>query len=172
MSDLMEQVTGDQDPLKKLLSKIPGFDGFMERQNRRAADALLRETIRLQFHEQWKRVSELQQEFANAGELMYLDDLETAATKIQTFIDKVDGASRGYSSFFDAIKINEEELAKIYEFDAALLDMADGVSSAISNIHASMGTDGLPAAVRHLVSLSRDLVSTFDQRDEVVKAIQ
>ncbi|TAK13664.1 MAG: hypothetical protein EPO32_04505 [Anaerolineae bacterium] len=172
MSDLMDQVTADQDPLKKLLSKVPGFNGFIERQNRRAADALLRETIALKFHDQWKRVSELQQEFASAGELAVLDDLETAATKIQTFIDKIQNAARGYSSFFDAVKVNEEELAKIYEFDAALLDMADGIGSAIDNVQSSVGTDGLPAAVRHLVSMARDLVSTFDQRDEVVKGVQ
>lgn len=172
MSDLMDQVTADQDPLKKLLSKVPGFNGFIERQNRRAADALLRETIALKFHDQWKRVSELQQEFASAGELAVLDDLETAATKIQTFIDRIQTAARGYSSFFDSVKVNEEELAKIYEFDAALLDLADGVSSAIDNVRSSVGTDGLPAAVRHLVSLARDLVSTFDQRDEIVKGVQ
>ncbi|MBI3159634.1 MAG: hypothetical protein HYZ26_08565 [Chloroflexi bacterium] len=171
MSDLMDQVTADQDPLKKLLSKIPGFSGFIERQNRRAADQLLRETIAKQFHELWKRVSELQQEFAASGDLAVLDDLETAAMKIQTFIDKVETAARGYSSFFDAVKINEEELAAIYQFDAALLDLADGIGSAVDNVQASVGTDGLPAAVRHLVGLTRELVSTFDQRDEVVKAI-
>ncbi len=36
MSDLFDQVTGDQDIFKKLASKIPGFDGYIERQNRRA----------------------------------------------------------------------------------------------------------------------------------------
>ena len=43
MSDLFDQVTGDQDIFKKLASKIPGFDGYIERQNRRAADKLMRE---------------------------------------------------------------------------------------------------------------------------------
>ncbi|MCJ7701306.1 MAG: hypothetical protein MUO62_06960, partial [Anaerolineales bacterium] len=60
MSDLFEKVTGDQDFFKKIASKIPGFNGYIERSNRRAADKLLRETIADRFEELWQRVSSLQ----------------------------------------------------------------------------------------------------------------
>ncbi|MDH5508474.1 MAG: hypothetical protein OEZ02_14725 [Anaerolineae bacterium] len=172
MSDLFDQVTSDQDPFKRIASKIPGFDGYIERQNRRAADKLLREAIADQYTELWKRVGNLQQDFASEGEISYLDDLEKSATKLQTFIDKVQNAAHGYSSFFEAKKVNEEELARLYEFDAALLDLVDGISSAIDNVAASMGSDGLPAAIRHLLGLSRDLVSTFDSRDAAILATE
>ena len=102
---------------------------------------------------------------------MYLDDIETAATKLQTFIDKISGAAYGYSGFFDAIKINEDELAKLYEFDATLLEGADEVSRAVDNLESSIGTDGLPAAIRHLVGLTRDLVTAFENRDQVLTEI-
>ena len=171
MSDLFDKVTSGQDGLTKLIGKIPGFKGYIERSSRRAADKLLREQIASQYSIVRKRVGEIQQDLANSGDFMYLDDLETAATKLQTFIDKISNAAYGYSGFFDAIKINEEELAKIYDFDAALMETADEVGRAVENVEASLGTDGLPASVRHLVSLTRDLVTTFDQRDEVVTGI-
>ena len=171
MSDLFDKVTSGQDALTKLISKIPGFKGYIERSSRRSADKLLREQIGNEFSIIRKKVGEIQQDFASFGELMYLDDLETAATKLQTFIDKVSNAAYGYSGFFDAVKINEEELAKIYEFDVALLESAGEVSRAVENVEASIGTDGLPASVRHLVGLTRDLVTTFDRRDEVVLGI-
>ena len=172
MSDLYDKVTEHQDPLTKLIGKIPGFNGYIEKGKRRAADKLLREQIANQYKELWKRVGNLQQDFASSGELTYLDDLEKAAMKLQTFIDKVSNAAYGYAGFFDAIKIKEDELAKIYEFDISLLDMVDEFSRAIDNIEASVGSDGLPAAIRHLVGLTRDLVSTFDRRDEVVAAVE
>lgn len=171
MSDQMDQVTSDQDPLTKLAGKIPGFSGYIERQSRRAADKLLRETIGKQYRELWKRVGNAQQDLASDGELQYLDDLEKAATKIQTFIDKITGASYGYSGFFDAVKINEEELYKLYEYDQALLDLVDGISRAIDNIEASKGTDGMPAAISHLVNLSRELVTAFEGRDQVLVSV-
>ena len=45
MSDLFDKVSGQMDFVKQLASKIPGFSGYVERQNRRAADKLLRETV-------------------------------------------------------------------------------------------------------------------------------
>jgi hypothetical protein len=172
MGDLYDKVTEGQDPLTKLISKIPGFSGYIEKNSRRAADKLLREQISSVYTELWKRVGNLQQDLASSGELEHLDELETAATKMQTFIDKVSNAAYGYAGFFDAIKIKEDELAKIYQFDAALLEMSDEVGRAIDNVETSIGGDGLPAATRHLVSLSRDLVSTFESRHEVVVAIE
>ncbi len=51
MSDLFETVKGGQDIFKKLLSYIPGFSGYMERTNRRAADKLLRDQVALKYSE-------------------------------------------------------------------------------------------------------------------------
>ncbi len=167
MSDLYEKVTDDQDPLRKLASKIPGFSGYIERENRRAADKLLRESIADKFDQVWKKVGYLQKDMVK-DQLEYVDDLESAAMKIRTFIDKVRTASYGATGFFDAVKINQDELAKLYEFDLALVAKAEELSHAVDNVEASIGTDGMPAAVSNLVSLSRDLVSTFEKRGEVI----
>jgi hypothetical protein len=169
MSDLFEKVTGDQDIFKKLASKIPGFSGYIERSNRRAADKLLRETVAERFEELWQRVSALQIDFINQGEIQYLDDLERGAIKIRTFIDKIRRASYGYSGFFDATKVNEAELARVYEYDSAMLDLVEDVNRAIDNVEASMGTDGVPAAIRNLVTKAQDCITVFNRRDEVMK---
>ena len=169
MSDLFDQVTGDQDIFKKLASKIPGFDGYIERQNRRAADKLLRETIADHFEALYKRISALQADFVSQGELLYIDDLERAAIKLRTFIDKIRRASYGYSGFFDAVKINEAELARVYEYDASFFDLEDEIGQAIDNVEASMGSDGLPAAIRHLTGKAQDCLDAFNRRDEVMR---
>ncbi len=172
MDDMMDQIQGkiggDMDPFKKILGKIPGFSGYVERQNRRDSDKLMREIVASRFEEQWQRVSALQRDFISQGEIAYVDDLEAAAIKLRTFADRVRRASRGYSGLFDAVKINEEELAQLYQYDSAMLDLADAVSHAIDNIEVSVGTDGLPAAIRNLVSKSRECIEVFDKREEVV----
>ena len=169
MSDLFEQVTGDQDIFKKLASKIPGFKGYIERSDRRAADKMLREQVAERFEELWQRISALQVDFISQGEILYVDDLEKAAIKLRTFIDKIRRASYGYSGFFDAAKVNEEELARVYEYDGAMLDLVDEVGRAIDNIEASIGTDGLPASIRNLVAKAQDCITVFNRRDDVMK---
>lgn len=172
MSDLVDQilgkVTGDMDIFKKIASKIPGFSGYMERQNRRDSDKMLRETIASRIEEQWAHVSGLQRDFISRGEIAYVDDLEGAALKLRTFADRVRRATRGYSGLFDAVKINEKELEQIYRYDAAMLELVDQVAHAVENIEQSIGSDGLPAAIRNLNAVARNCVEVFDRRDEVV----
>jgi len=172
MSDLINQILGkvssDMDPFKKILNYIPGFKGYIERQSRRDSDKLLRDTIANRFEALWQRVSALQRDFITQGEITLIDDLEAAAIKIRTFIDRIRRAPRGYSGLFDAVKINEDELAKLYQYDSAMLDLAEGVSRAIDNVEASIGTEGLPAAIRNLVNATQDCITVYDRRGEVI----
>jgi len=165
-------VKGDMDLFKKILSKIPGFSGYMERQNRRDSDKLIRDRIFSRFRELESRLSGVQRDFIARGELDYIDDLEASAIKMRTFADRVRTATRGYSSLFEAVKINEEELRKSYEYDASMLDLVDEVSRAIDHIEASVGTDGLPAAIRNLEAVTRQCIETFDRREEIILAPQ
>ncbi|MBV6451840.1 MAG: hypothetical protein MHPDNHAH_02587 [Anaerolineales bacterium] len=169
MDDFFQKVTSMQDPFKKLLSHIPGFGGYVERQNRRDADKLLRDTVTQRFEEQHKRASQLQTELVSAGKIEFVDDMEKATIKLQTFIDKISRAPRGYAGFFDAVKVNEKELEAIYQFDAAFFDLAEQVGRAIDNVEQSLGDDAaLPAAIRNLATLARLAVETYEKRGEVV----
>ncbi len=169
MSDFFGHVTGDQDPVRKLLSYIPGFGGYIERSNRRAADKLVRDSVAQRFEELYKRISRIQNDIIGQGGLEFIDELEKAALQLRTFADKIRTATYGYSGFFDAVKINEEELAKLYAFDAAFFQIADQISAGLDNLEATMGqTEGLPAAIRNVVSLAREATSTFDRRYETI----
>lgn len=168
MGDLYDRVKGEQDAVTKLLSKIPGFKGYIERQSRRASDKLLRETIANHYEAQWQRISGLQKDLISQGGIMYIDDLEAAALKLRQFIDRVRTASYGYAGFFDAVKIREDELAAVYQYDLTLLDMETEIGRAIDNVEGSLGTDGLPAAIRHLTSKAQECLDAFNKRTEVM----
>ena len=169
MDDFFQKVTSQQDPFKRLASFIPGFGGYIERQNRRDADKLLRETVARRFEEQYQRASQLQTELISAGKIEFVDDMEKAVIKLRTFIDKISTAPRGYSGLFDAVKINESELESIYQFDAAFFDLAEQVGRGLDNVEASLNEDAaLPAAIRNVTSLARMAVETYNRRSEAV----
>jgi hypothetical protein len=168
MSDLFDTVKGGQDIFKKLLSYIPGFSGYIERTNRRAADKLLREQVALKYSELAARTSRLQKDIADAGQIDFLDDIDSIGLKLRTFADRIKNASYGYSGFFDAVKINEKELAKIYTFDTAFFMLADQVSSGLDNVEAAVAGDGLKAAIRAVNDLARQVGETYDRRYETI----
>ena len=167
MSDFFEKVTSQTDPFKKLVGYLPGFGGYVERQNRRDADKLLRDTVALRFEELWKRTSNLQSELVSAGSIELVDDVEKASIQLRTFIDKISTAPRGYAGLFDAVKINEKELEALYQFDLAFFDLAEQVGRAVDNLEASLADEAaLPAAIRNLTTLSRLAVETYNRRNE------
>ncbi|HEU4745373.1 MAG TPA: hypothetical protein VFS61_09055 [Anaerolineales bacterium] len=169
MDEFFQKVTSQMDPFKSLASHIPGFKGYVERQNRRDADKLLRDTVARRFDEQWKRASQLQVDMVSQGMITYVDDMERAVLQLRTFIDKMSTAPRGYSGLFDAVKINEKELEAIYQYDAAFFDLAEQVGRALDNVEASLGDESaLPAAIRNVTSIARMAVETYNRRSEVV----
>ncbi len=170
MSDPLGKVTEGKDLVGKIQNFLSGFIGYIDRERRRDADKLLRETVAQRYEEQWARISQVQRQFISEGNLELVDDLEAAAIKLRGFIDRVNGAAYGYAGFFDAVRVHKDELESLYEFDLALLEGAGGISGAIDNVAASVGTDGLPAAIRHLVTVSQESVDIFNRRDEVILA--
>jgi len=168
MSDLFETVKGQQDIFKKLLSYIPGFNGYVERTNRRAADKLLRDQVALRYAELANRASRLQKDIADAGQIDMLDDIDNASLKLRTFSDRIKNASYGYSGFFDAVKINEKELAQIYTFDAAFFDLGEQISHGLDTVESSVGGDGLKAAIHSVNDLVRQAGETYDHRYQIL----
>ena len=170
MSDPLGKITAGKDLFGKVRNFLSGFVGYVNRENRREADKVLRTTLAQRYEEQWTRISALQRDLIAGGQLELVDDLEGAAIKLRTFVDRVKTASYGYAGFFDAVRINEPELQKIYEYDAAMLESVQKVSGAVDNVAASIGSDGLPAAIRNLVSISQDVIDAFNRREEIILA--
>jgi hypothetical protein len=161
-----DKVSSDLDPFKKILSVIPGFKGYIERQKVRFRQILRKRSPIASINSG----SAFSVTATSTRASFNVDDLEAAAIKLRTFIDRIRRARRGYSGLFDAEKINEKELLLLYQYDAALLEMSDQVASAIDNVEASIGSDGLPAAIRNLTSVSQQCIDAYNRRDEAMRA--
>jgi hypothetical protein len=168
MADLFKKITDSRNLIEKIGAAIPGFKGYADRNSRRDADKLLRETVAGRFEQQWSRISGIQRDVINQGSIELVDDLEAAVVKIRTLVDRVRTASYGYAGFFDAVKINEPELAQLYQFDASLLDRAVQMAAAVDNVASSVGSDGMPAAVRNVAALAQDALDAFQGRNELI----
>lgn len=168
MSEIFDNVKSDHDIFTKLVSMIPGFKGYVEMQDRRASDKLMRDEIAKRFTQLERRVSEVQTQAISMGAIELLDQFESAAIKLRQFADRIRNASYGYSPLFAAVKVKKEDLAVLYAYDLTLLDKAEGIGAAIDNAEASLGTEGITAALRHLTRLSQEAVDAYNHRSSVI----
>lgn len=171
--DIFEKVKGSRNLVEKLGSIIPGWKGYQERQERRSADQLMRQTLAEKMTAQRKRLDVAQQELINSGKLDLVDDVGRAVTQLQTFIDRVRLASYGYSGLFDAVKINQDELEQMYNFDAALFEYVDRLNTANDRLIEAIDTgEGLKEVIRIVQDICREANATFDEREHVLLGTQ
>ena len=169
MGDIYEKVKDSRTALEKLTDFIPGWGGYQERQTRRKADQLLRQTLAEKLAGQRQRLDVAQKDLINHGKMDLLDDVGSAVTQLQTFIDRVRLASYGYSGLFDAAKINEAELEQMYNFDAALFAYVERLEAANDRLRQAIPSgEGLVETIRIVQDICREANSTFDQREHVI----
>jgi len=150
---MLDKVKNEMSGLEGLIAKIPGYKGYKEKEQRREADKLLRDHIAGRMRTVKTQLDALQTDLVSAGKFDLLDETGSAATQIQTFIDRVRTAPYGYGGLFDAAKVKEDDLDRVYEFDSTLVSFADRIEAAISR--AREGVEGEDA--RSLVLMIRDL---------------
>ena len=173
MGDIYEKVQDSRTGLEKLADVIPGWGGYQERQNRRKADQLLRQTLAEQLAGQRRNLDAAQKDLINHGKMDLLDDVGSAVTQLQTFIDRVRFASYGYSGMFDAVRINEAELEQMYNFDAALFEYVERLNAAARHLQEVIPTgEGLVETIRIIQDICREANSTFDQREHLILGSQ
>jgi hypothetical protein len=132
MADLRDRIRKDEGSFQKLLASIPGFDGYREREIRRAADKILRDHLVTLVDGARERLRAVISDCARAGKLAALDPLDRLAGRLVKLRDNIRLADYGYTGFFDAAKIKEDELDRMYEYDLSLREEVGGIQGAVA----------------------------------------
>ncbi len=168
MSDIFSKIVGGRNALEQLGSKIPGYKGYQEKEARREADRLLRDEVVRIYALQLARLNDVPSALLEAGKLEQLADVDKARTRLQTFTDRVRTASMGYGGFFDAVKVGEDELQKLYNFDDGLLE---GIGRVTAAIDAVVGPEHDAQALKQLIAVADELNNTFSLRESVIRGM-
>jgi len=175
MVDLRQTVSDHMGKFESLVSKVPGYSGYKEKEQRREADTLLRQHIAGQFAEQLTKAEDIASQMLTGPGIAQLDDMGKGNTRLQTLIDKIKTAAQGYAGFFDAVRVKEDELDILYEFDNNMLYKVDEVSEALDNVQAvldSGDSSKLAPAVRRYIRTVTDASAEFDKRRDTMIGIQ
>ena len=159
MEPILDKARAGQNALEKLASAIPGFKGYRERELRRDADRQQREHLAARLEANKKALNELADQATRGGALDAINDIEAARKRLDRVAARVRYAERGYSGFFDAVKVDETVLARIYQFDVSLLEGVEAVRTATEAARAAG-----PAAARPALPAVTAAVDALDAR--------
>ncbi len=169
MSSNYEKVKGERGWLESLIGKIPGYKGYKEKEMRREADSLLRGALVRDFTLQLNRLAPMQSALLDQGGIELMDDIGAVKTSLQTLIDRIKNAAQGYAGFFDAVRVKEDELDRLEQFDAQLVDEVSRVSAAFDFLDKAIQENGdvkaAIASARSIVQRSQRPFQQAQQRD-------
>ncbi len=97
--------------------------------------------------------------------------MDRLLAKMDRVVEKVNHAMYGYSGFFDAVKVKEDNLDNMIAFDNKLIDGITSLTTEIDAFKADLAsgaTTNLKTRVQNVTDKLESLENTFDQRNEVI----
>lgn len=159
---------------ERILAAIPGFHGYKEKELRRESDKIIRSHLYLRLTGAENVLKTISQKLADRRWLDVLTELDRLLAKFGRVAQKVNHASYGYAGFFDAIKIKEENLDRMIEFDSQLVDDVDGLTAEIEAFKSEVTKGEVKNARERIQAVTDKLVGfeeAFDRRQEIIVGV-
>jgi hypothetical protein len=172
MSELYDKIVNQRGSFERLVARIPGFRGYQDKTARRKADTMLRDHIADQINEKIQRFVRIQNVILDKAGMSYMSKARTVKDKIQLYHDRVKAAAPGYSAMWAAVKIDSEELEKIYSFDEAQIRYVDKLNEALDTLEKAVNSkEGIDAALDAVDALAGEANEAFNLREDVLTNI-
>jgi hypothetical protein len=159
---------GEKNWLERLAEKIPGYAGYQAKERRRDVDKLHRDALADRVRAIKAPIATAVRDLTDSGRLLEVAPLERVSKKVDTVENRIRFASYGYSGFFDAVQIKEEQLDRIYRFDLGLVEKVEEVERQAAALNAGGSGADLKASVQALEGAVDDLSATFDTRHQAI----
>lgn len=172
--DMYEKIESESSLLGKIASYIPGFSGYMERSRRREADQILRTTIAGRLEQIRLQLGSIQQDLSRDIILAidHAEPLGRADTCLMGLVGKIKDAPQGYAGFFDAVKVKEDDLQRIYVFDEGMMNHVDQISATVAALQKAVLDGGdIAGTIRQLSAECQEANSVFNSRQEVLSGV-
>lgn len=148
MAEAMERAQRARHLLERLGARVPGFAGYLQRELRREVDELLRQQVAGRLEAARRELAQLISalSLAQAAELARCNRWDK---ELDSLAQQVRAAGAGYAGLFDAAKVREEELARLYEVDLALAEGGEELLAVVTQRRPGWEED-LERRIHHL----------------------
>jgi len=172
LNDNLRKVQANESFLEKIKRFIPGYSGYVNRDNAREIDTMLRNEIASHLEGNKKIISNTVTALSLSGKLFAMPDLTALDKKNETVIAKFRSAARGYSGAFDAAKVKEDKLNLLYNFDLSLIESAENIRKNFSDMEAlaESGADIKDNVKTNSKALDA-LIDKFTERENLIHSL-
>jgi hypothetical protein len=173
--DIRNRVEEDRGALKRLQLLVPGFRGYREQEDLRAADSLLRIQVAERVSRARGSVEAGRTALTQAGRFDRLNDLAQIISDLQRLEGEIRHAEQGYTGISPAVRVNASVLDRLYEYDYGFASAADTLARGLDGLGPAIAS-GDAASIGPIVATARGQVaqldSAFKARMRAIQGIQ
>lgn len=136
MPETGENIEEDQPPIKKVQRYIPGFRGYLQKDDIRDADRMLRMQLSQKISVARKNLEGAKTSIEEKGLGIDISQIESALSSLKRMSSEIGYADSGYSWMSSDSNPIEDEVERMYDYDVGLLDqltLLQGISSEVSS---------------------------------------
>jgi hypothetical protein len=171
--DLRKQVVDSRGFLKKLQLIVPVLKEYRKLEDIRAADQLLRKQVFDRLNEAKSKLETIRKAMSDKGDFSNLTSIGTIISQLQQIAGQVNHAQQGSAGISPNIRIDENTLNKLYEYDYNFVTSAEQIFSTTSDSVSeySSGTSSAQAISTKISPLLDDFKHAWKQRLDSVENI-
>lgn len=174
MTDIRQKVEDDRGLLKKIQLAIPGFRGYREREDLRAADRLLREQLADRLGMAVRDLEISRDNLAHNNDILWLDKVGKLVNDTTAAQNKLRHAEQGYTGVSPDYRINQEQLNRMYDWDLSLLYNIDNVKGGAEKLKSATSSNNDEEIEKGLMIVKEALFKfdeLFSQRREAIAGL-
>lgn len=160
--DIRQTVDDSRGVLKRLQLLIPGFRGYRQGEDIREADSFLRIQVSDKLKNARTTIENSRSSLTNANQFQALKDLAPIIADLMGLEGRIRHAEQGYTGISPAVRVNPQQLDRLYEYDYGFVEAADQLNETIAPLP-SLATGSNGAALQTLVATARGQISQLDQ---------
>ena len=156
--------------IESILQYIPGFRGYLRKENRREADELQREWLTDKLQRSKRGLDEFARALTDAARLDELNHVERVRSRLDKILARIRGAMMGYSGFFDLVDVNEAVLDRVYAHDVALMEKTASLAEQIEALRGR--SDDAQTLLAPILALAEQIDDEWDKREDILKGLE
>jgi hypothetical protein len=171
----LKKIESETALLEKISLAIPGFRGYKLKEMRREADRLIRDYLYRKLSNAKTGMREVFQLLAQRRAMDVLEEADRVVAKLDRVAEQVNHAPAGYAGFFNAVKVHEEALERLIEFDSRLIEGAGKIEGDVMKFRDELRSGRSGDVEKRLGEIRvavEDFEGTFSGRKEVMMGVQ
>lgn len=159
--------------LQQLMKRIPGFEGYLDREQRRKADSIHRDYLTKLLSTKKLAIQDIASGLLESGDLSHMTTMDSLTNNIDKVSNRIRSAGSAGGNFFSMVDVDTELLDRIYEYDLALLGEIEALDEKIGTLRNACDTnDNIKPAISGVKGVLSEIDSSLDGREKLLKGLE